>query len=95
MAITGRLITAYATFAEGTCLLQYGVDLIDDTLGNLGVRSYTVDDPMITASVMAYVTQMLPTVEAQVGVPVSLPPAPPPSPLPNPEPEPDPAPSGN
>lgn len=96
MAITGRLITAYAAFTEGTCFLQYGVDLIDDTLGNLGVRSYTVTDPTITASVLAYVEQMLPTLEAQVGLPITLPPAPPAPPAPAPDPEPAPLPpTGN
>lgn len=93
MAITGQLITAEASFGGGTCTLRYGVDLIDDTLGNLGARGFTVSDPAITANVLAYVTQMLPSIEAQVGVPVTLPPATPePEPEPEPELEPQPAP---
>lgn len=80
--ITGMLISANALFADGTCTLQYGVDLIDDQLGNLGNRGYSVTDPAITAQVYAYVEAMLPTIEAQVGVPVILPPAPPAPPEP-------------
>jgi hypothetical protein len=77
MAITGVLVSANAVFGNGTCTLQYGVDMVDDQLGNLGNRGYTVVDPAINAQVYAYVEQMLPTIAAQVGVPVILPPAPP------------------
>lgn len=73
MAITAKLITAEAQFGGGTCTLRYGVDLIDDQLGNLGARGYSVTDPMIEANVLAFVQQMLPTIEAHVGVPVTLP----------------------
>lgn len=76
MAIIAKLVSAQAFFSDGTCSLRYGVDLVDDTLGPLGNRGFTVDDPAVTASVMGFVTQMLPTMEAQVGVPVELPDAP-------------------
>lgn len=77
MAITGVLVRANALFSDGTCALQYGVDMVDDQLGNLGCLGYAVVDPAINAQVYAYVEQMLPTIAAQVGVPVILPPAPP------------------
>lgn len=86
MAIIGELISAQAYFSNGTCTLQYGVDLVDDQLGNLGNRGYAVNDPAIQAQVYAYVQQMLPTIEQQVGVPVILPPAPPAPPDPDPVP---------
>lgn len=73
MAITGKLITAQAQFVPGGCVLVYGVDVFDDVLGPLGNKGYTVTDPAINANVLAYVTQMLPTIEAQVGFPVTLP----------------------
>lgn len=73
MAITGKLITAQAQMVPGGCILTYGVDLFDDVLGPLGNRGYTVTDPQVTANVLAYVTQMLPTIEAQTGFPVTLP----------------------
>lgn len=76
MAITGQLVTAQAAFGGGSCTLRYGVDLIDDTLGDLGNRGFTADDPAVVANVLAYVEQMLPTISAQVGMPVSLPAAP-------------------
>ncbi len=77
MALTGTLVAASSQFANGTCSLQYAVELYDDTLGFVGSKGYTVTDPTVTAQVYAYVEQMLPTIAAQVGVPVILPPAPP------------------
>jgi hypothetical protein len=76
MAITGKLITAQAQFVPGGCVLVYGVDLFDDVLGALGNRAYTVTDPQTNAQVLAYVEQMLPSMEAQTGFPITLPAAP-------------------
>lgn len=82
MAITGRLISARAAFNEGTiddttgCQLTYIIELHDDQLGLLGSRSFTVSDETIKTNVRAYVEQMLPTIEAQTGIPTTLPPIP-------------------
>ena len=79
MAITGRLISARAAFNESTyddatgCVLTYIIELVDDELGFLGTRSYAVTEPSIKQNVRAYVEQMLPTIEAQTGIPVTLP----------------------
>lgn len=86
MAITAILKMATASFDAGTCSLRYSVDFVDDTLGNIGAKGYDVTDPQTIAAVMAYVEQMLPSIEQQVGVPVILPPAPPTPPDPDPVP---------
>lgn len=76
MALTGTLINAQATFQGGTAQLTYAINITDDALGLIGSRGYTVDDPAVVASVLQYVTQMLPMIEAQTGMPVTLPEAP-------------------
>lgn len=76
MALTGTLITAQATFQAGTAQLSYAINIEDDTLGLIGSRGYTVDDPLVVASVLQYVAQMLPMIQAQTGIPVVLPAAP-------------------
>jgi len=81
MAITGRLISARAAFNEGTidditgCQLTYIIELHDDQLGIVGTRSFAVTETAIKENVRAYVEQMLPTIEAQTGIPITLPPA--------------------
>jgi acetyl-CoA carboxylase alpha subunit len=81
MALTGTLVNAAAQFRpDGTTVLDYTINIEDDTLGVLGSRGYTVDDPAVVANVLAYVSQMLPMIEAQTGIPVSLPVPPPPPP---------------
>lgn len=86
MALTGTLVAASATFTSGGVSLQYAVEINDDTLGFLGAKGHTVTDPAVTGSVLAYVAQMLPTIEAHVGVPVTLPQAAQPQPEPEPVP---------
>lgn len=82
MAITGRLVSARAAFNEGTyddtigCQLSYIIELHDDQLGILGTRTFAVTDATIKENVRAYVEQMLPTIEAQTGIPTTLPPIP-------------------
>lgn len=73
MALTGTLVAASATFTQSGIALNYAVEVKDDDLGFLGAKGYTVHDPTVTASVLAYVEQMLPTISAQVGIPVALP----------------------
>jgi hypothetical protein len=80
MALTGTLVNAAAQFRADGTTLNYTINIEDDTLGVLGSRGYTVDDPAVVANVLAYVTQMLLMIEAQTGIPVSLPVPPPPSP---------------
>lgn len=86
MALTGTLVAASATFTSGGASLQYAVEINDDTLGFLGAKGHTVSDPATLAAVTAYIEQMLPTIEAQVGIPVSLPFVPPVPPDPDPVP---------
>ena len=77
MALSSTLVHATAQFRpDGTASLTYTVNIDDDALGTLGSRGYTVDNPAIMANVMAYITQMLPTLQAQTGLPVALPVAP-------------------
>jgi hypothetical protein len=77
MALSGILMNASAQFtAEGTTL-NYTINIEDDVLGVVGSRGYTVADPAVVANVLAYVSQMLPMIEAQTGIPVSLPTPPP------------------
>jgi len=80
MALTGTLVAASARFTPGGVSLEYAVEINDDTLGFLGAKGHTVNDPAITASVLAYVEQLLPTVAAQNGIAVTLPVAPSPEP---------------
>jgi len=77
MALTGTLVNAAAQFRADGTTLNYTINIEDDTLGVLGSRGYTVDDPAVVANVLAYVSQMLPMIEAQTGIPVSLPTPPP------------------
>lgn len=80
MALSGILMNASAQFSPDGTSLSYTINIEDDVLGVVGSRGYTVEDPAVVANVLAYVTQMLPMIEAQTGIPVSLPapPAPPP-----------------
>jgi len=80
MALTGTLVNAAAQFRPDGTTLNYTINIEDDTLGVLGSRGFTVDDPAVVANVLAYVSQMLPMIEAQTGIPVSLPVPPPPPP---------------
>jgi len=77
MALTGTLVNAAAQFRADGTTLNYTINIEDDTLGVLGSRGYTVDDPAVVANVLAYVSQMLLMIEAQTGIPVSLPTPPP------------------
>lgn len=74
MALTATLTSATASFSSANlCSLYYTVKLYDDQLGYLGDKFYNVTDANTAISVRAYVQQMLPTIEAQVGIPVLLP----------------------
>lgn len=77
MALKGQLTSATAQFRNGAVTLECAIEIMDDTLGFLGAKGFTVTDPAITTNVVDYVQQMLPSIESQVGVPVTLPPAPP------------------
>lgn len=78
MALSGILMNASAQFRPDGTTLNYTINIEDDVLGVVGSRGYTVDDPAVVANVIGYVTQMLPMIEAQTGIPVSLPTPPPP-----------------
>ena len=73
MALSAVLTNAGALLTAQGLSLTYTVLVTDDQLGDLGTKSYEVTDPATIASVTAYIEQMLPTIEAQVGIPVSLP----------------------
>jgi hypothetical protein len=73
MALTSTLVNATAQFRADGTTLNYSINIVDDTLGVIGSRGYTVEDPAVTQNVLAYVTQMLPMIEAQTGLPCTLP----------------------
>jgi len=77
MALSGTLVNASAQFSLDGTSLSYTINIEDDVLCVVGSRGYTVADPAVVANVLAYVTQMLPMIEAQTGIPVSLPTPPP------------------
>lgn len=88
MALTGTLTQANAEFfySAGTDgRLQAIVTITDDVLGPLGARTVAITDPAIYAQVRAFVEQMLPSLSAAVGVPVSLPELPVQPPIPPPD----------
>lgn len=73
MALTAILTNAGAVLTSQGLALSYTVLVTDDQLGDLGTRSYQTTDPTILANVTGYIQQMMPSIEQQVGVPVSLP----------------------
>lgn len=77
MALSGMLISAQfiapSPIAQNPKVtLSYDIEVKDDVLGVIGVRSYRMSDPTVTASVMAYIQQMLPSIEAQTGIPITV-----------------------
>lgn len=73
MALSATLTNAGAVLTSQGLALSYTVLVTDDQLGDLGTRSYQTTDPTILANVTGYIQQMMPSIEQQVGVPVSLP----------------------
>jgi len=71
--ITGILNAAELVIdaATGAVELRAVVELVDDTLGPLGVRRHVVQDPSIVAQVTAFADAMLPTLSASLGIKVS------------------------
>lgn len=87
MTISGELLNGEVSFAlDGRVSMSAGVELKDDVLGRLAMRSVPVTDPTVIAQVQTFVEQMLPSLSAALGVPVTLPPAPPAPPDPDPVP---------
>lgn len=75
MAITGTLVTGQMQFGvNGDVSLLAGVELVDDVLGRLAMRSVPITDPAIIAQVNSFVAQMLPSLSAQLGITVTVPP---------------------
>lgn len=84
MTISGELLNGEVIFGlDGRLSMSAGVELKDDVLGRLAMRSVLVTDPAVIAQVQTFVQQMLPSLSAALGVPVTLPQA-----APQPEPEP-------
>lgn len=73
MSLTATLTNAGAVLTSQGLALSYTVLVTDDQLGDLGTRSYQTTDSTILANVTGYIQQMMPSIEQQVGVPVSLP----------------------
>jgi len=70
----GELLRGEVQFAlNGQVSMTAIVELVDEGFGRLSLRQVPVDDPAVIAQVTAFVEQMLPTVSASVGVPVTLP----------------------
>lgn len=84
MALSAVLTNAGALLTAQGLSLTYTVLVTDDQLGDLGSKSYESTDPAVLASVTGYIEQMLPSIEQQVGIPVSLPFTPQPEPEPVP-----------
>lgn len=85
MALSGILLNAQLIApspiaATPSVTLSYTIEVQDSALGSLGMKSYQIADPTVVASVMAYVQQMLPSMEAQTGIPITIIPVPPPVP---------------
>lgn len=66
--------------------LYANLEIVDDMLGNLGIKNIPIDDPATVATVQQFIEQMLPSLSAQLGIPVELPspqlPPPPPPDVP-------------
>lgn len=77
MALSGMLTNANVILTPSGTSMGFSVLISDDALGPIGTNAYQVTDPATVAQVEAYIAAMLPTIEAQVGIPVTLPPAPP------------------
>lgn len=81
MAITGNWITAHiAVSADGSIHFTAGVDLVDDTLGQVGHRSMTAPPEaaaQFAATLRPFMTSLLQQMSAFAGMPVTLAPAPP------------------
>lgn len=73
MAVTGVLITAFADFFPNTCQFTYGVDRFHDQFGPLGNQGFILRDANTVSNVMSFIQQILPALEAQVGIPIELP----------------------
>jgi hypothetical protein len=73
MAITGRLISGQIGVTPSGVTLTAGIDLIDDTLGQVGHRALSPTDPMIEAQVRAFIEASLPALSAFAGFPITLP----------------------
>ena len=80
MAITGNWITAHIQVsADGTIHFQAGVDLVDDTLGQVGHRALTAPPEaaaQFAATLRPFMQALLPQMSAFAGMPVTLAPAP-------------------
>lgn len=74
MGYSGRLFEATVRIAEdGSSTMTASVMLTDDVLGPLTGRAIVQDDPQIVGAVMGFIAQMLPSLEAKAGFPVTLP----------------------
>jgi hypothetical protein len=73
MAITGRLISGQIGVTPTGVTLTAGIDLIDDTLGQVGHRALSPTDPMIEAQVRAFIEASLPALSAFAGYEITLP----------------------
>lgn len=74
--LQGAQLYAMSTL-EQRISLYASLDIQDDALGNLGMKSIPIDDPATVAAVKQFIEQMLPSLSAQLGIPVELPPPPP------------------
>ena len=79
MAITGNWITAHINVgADGHIHFTAGVDLVDDTLGQVGHRSLTAPPEaaaQFAATLRPFMEELLPAMSAFAGMPVTLAPA--------------------
>lgn len=71
--ISGELYAANLHTDGTTTTLTAYLRLIDDEHGEVGTRSYMVSDPHVIQAVIGFVSQMLPTLEANAKMAVTLP----------------------
>ena len=76
MAIKGNWITAHiAVGADGAIHFTAGVDLVDDTLGQVGHRSMTAPPEaaaQFAATLRPFMQTLLPQMSAFAGMPVTM-----------------------
>jgi hypothetical protein len=76
MAITGRWITAQISVSsDGRMAFSAGIDLVDDTLGQVGHRGLTAPPEYaeaIGAQVRTFMEGLVPQVSALAGMPVTI-----------------------
>lgn len=74
MALRGELLHGSVEFPlDGSTKMMATIEVIDDQLGRIGLRQIPVDDTQTIGAVRTFIEQLLPALEAQIGIPVTFP----------------------